>query len=342
MGGNSTEEHQLARRVLAAVASVLGLWLLFGDVTTIDATVRLVGAVITVVGIGRWLTARESDDPAGVAVAVGWVGIGVLGIVQPGLELRAYAIVVGIALVIGALLDLVRGFRGSAAAPTLISSAAGGLLGVAALAWPTVTVLVMAVVAGARALVFAITTVLAERRGAPTETTWKSYILPVAGSVLALVLVVVAVAINRSQPRDLPDFYTAAAETSDAPGELIRSERVDGFLDGAVTHRVLYTSTDRDGAPVTATGATVRDPRDADRLGACAGATHETASRASAANRPAAGPTEPKTQPRRDDAAAGAESRASTAAPPPAGTAAGATRQTDAGAATAREAPSSP
>ena len=257
MGDRSTEEQQLARRLLAAVASVLGLWLLFGDVTTVDATVRLVGAVITVVGIGRWLTARESDDPAGVAVAVGWVGIGVLGIVQPGLELRAYAIVVGIALVIGALLDLVRGFRGSAAAPTLISSAAGGLLGVAALAWPTVTVLVMAVVAGARALVFAVTTVLAERRERPTETTWKSYILPVAGSVLALVLVVVAVAINRSQPRDLPDFYTAAAETSDAPGELIRSERVDGFLDGAVTHRVLYTSTDRDGAPVTATGLVI-------------------------------------------------------------------------------------
>ena len=95
-------------------------------------------------------------------------------------------------------------------------------------------------------------------------------------------------------------------------------------------------------APVTATGTKVRAPRDADRLGACAGATHESVSRASAANRPAAGPTEPKTQPRCADAAAGAESRASTAAPPPADTASGATRETDVGAATAREAPSSP
>lgn len=250
--------HQRTRRFLAVVAFVLGLWLLFGDVTSIDATVRLVGGVIVVIGLGRWLAAREPHDALAATVAAGWIGVGVLGVVQPGLELRVYAIVVGVALLLGAAADVVGELQGPARAPAIITSAAGGLLGVAVLAWPTLTVLVMAIVAGARALVFVVATVIDERRGSsPPKPGWKSFVVPVSGLAVALMLVVVAVAINRSQPGDLPDFYRAAFDAPDQPGELIRSERVEGFLDGAVTHRVLYTSTDRDGEPVTATGLVI-------------------------------------------------------------------------------------
>jgi acetyl esterase/lipase len=61
--------------------------------------------------------------------------------------------------------------------------------------------------------------------------------------------------VETSRPDEPGEFYTAPSPLPDGPpGTIIRSEVIDGFVPGAATYRVLYTSTGYDGEPTAVSG----------------------------------------------------------------------------------------
>jgi len=133
---------------------------------------------------------------------------------------------------------------------------------VAALAWPTVTTLVLSVVTGAR-LIVAAAARLFRGRGGEDERSPSGWWLGARGALGAVGLVIalasagVSIVVNRAQPDDPGDFYSAPDVLPGPPGTVIRTELVSPFLDGAVAHRVLYVTSGSTGEPITSSGLVI-------------------------------------------------------------------------------------
>ena len=93
------------------------------------------------------------------------------------------------------------------------------------------------------------------RSSARRWPTWLRVTSAAAGLVVALGLLAVSVAVHRAQPGDPGPFYTEPAPLPEGPlGTIVRSEVVEGYIDGATTYRVLYTSTGYDGNRTAVSG----------------------------------------------------------------------------------------
>ena len=151
-----------------------------------------------------------------------------------------------------------------------IAGAAAVVAGGFALSWPEVTILVVAVLAGANAVIDGLGLLLTAwrlRREAETArplsgtSPWPRSARVVA-SVAALAVVCAAVAgsvaLNRAQPGEPGAFYDQPDELPEGPpGTIIRSEVIDDAIPRATTYRVLYTSTGFDGEPTAVSGLVV-------------------------------------------------------------------------------------
>ena len=137
-------------------------------------------------------------------------------------------------------------------------------MGALALSWPTVTVLVLAVLFGVRTVLFGfgqLARAWRRRHGPPAAGAPRRWPLAVravgtvAGFALALGGLAVSVAVHRSQPDDPGPFYDLPEPIPGEPlGTIVRQEVVDGYVDGATTYRVLYLTTDHDGEPTAVSG----------------------------------------------------------------------------------------
>jgi uncharacterized membrane protein HdeD (DUF308 family)/pimeloyl-ACP methyl ester carboxylesterase len=255
--------------VVGIVATVLGLALLAQPFTSVAVLTFVLAAAAVAMGVGRIVAARHASDRAlGVVVGSVWVAIGVAIVVWPGLSVRGLAILVGVGLVIAGVGDVAAAARGSSD-----ERLASGLRGVAtlvfgavALAWPDVTLLVVAVVFGARTVLFGVSEGLAAIRPAATPSSRREpgrlrRFARVAATGVA-VLVAVALALVTAQIRGgepvVDDFYAAPDEVADEPGVLLRAERFDrGIPAEAEAWRILYTTTREDGVPGIASGLVV-------------------------------------------------------------------------------------
>ncbi len=202
--------------------------------------------------------------------------VGLITASWPAITTLALAIAVGIALVRGGAIRMVTALVGDGDELFVlgISGLTNVVVGVLALTWPAVTVLVLAVLVGVRTILFGVSQVAlaAKLRQAPPgsavaidaaapESRWPRW-LRLTGASTALVLAVgglaISVAVHRSAPGAPGSFYTAPSPLPDGPpGTIIRTEVIDGFHDGATTYRLLYTSTGYDGAPTAVSGIVV-------------------------------------------------------------------------------------
>jgi uncharacterized membrane protein HdeD (DUF308 family)/acetyl esterase/lipase len=255
--------------LVGIVATMLGFALLAQPFASVALLTFLLAGAAVVTGVGRILAARgDGDGGLGVGLGVVWVVLGVAVVVWPGLSVRGLAVLIGSGLVIAGAGDIAAAARGSA--DERLASGLRGfatlVFGVVALAWPDVTLLVVAVVFGARTVLFGLSEVLAAVRPAvparsPREPGRLRRFARVVGTGVA-VLVAVGLALATAQIRGgepvVDDFYAAPDEVADEPGVLLRAERFDrGIPAGADAWRILYTTTREDGVPGVASGLVV-------------------------------------------------------------------------------------
>lgn len=240
--------------------------------------------LVLLVAVGMWATGiatlASADDTWPRVAGIGWLIIGLAVVAIPDLSIRAVALVAGCALIVDGAIDVVAGGRASAdrRAAAVIGGTASAIFGVLALVWPDVTILVVAVVFGARLVLFGLRTAwdaVHERRmdrarpSPATEPGRLRRIGHVAGAVAALLVAAALASVSariRSGAPVVDEFYTAPGSVPATPGALVRIEPFERTIpDGARAWRILYTTTRDEGVPAVASALVVAPavPQDA-------------------------------------------------------------------------------
>lgn len=259
---------------------ILGLLLVTRPLTSLVVLavyVSLSAIATGILGLTSSRPARWWDRPAAVLWMLG--GLAVLVWLGRGLDYVSDAIAV--LLVIGGLASLLDVFRGTLSARVLAAAWGGAQLGlgVLALSWPDVTLLLTAFVFGVRTAIFgasmlvrgAIALVRRDRgeaavpvpsRGARVWGDVGRYAL----SVVVVAAVVVGWAVSDWIAEGSPvvdSFYDVPAVLPTEPGVLLREGDFAGrHPSGATVRRILYTTTDHRGRVVPASGFVVVPDRD--------------------------------------------------------------------------------
>lgn len=267
-GAQTSRVPRWVHFVLGAVALGIGLYVLVRPFSSLRLLVILIGAGLIVTGISRLVGVDGEETGLGRVVGLLWIGGGIAVLAWPDLTVRALVWVVGIWLVVDGVVDVVSGFRGGAdqRLASFLKGVASIVFGVLALAWPDITILVIALVFAVKLIVFGIVQIFAGfrggRRGATSEAPgrlrpWVN----VGGAVLAL-LVALGLAALGSQLRKgepvVDAFYVTPAEIPADPGVLIAAESFERNMpDGARAWRILYSTTRDEGVPAVASAVVV-------------------------------------------------------------------------------------
>lgn len=250
--------------------AALGVVLVARPFTSLSVLVMLVAIGMWATGIATLASASGRWDRL---AGPGWLVVGVAVLAWPDLSVRAVAVVAGCALLVDGALDVVSGGRTSRdrRAAAVIGGTASVIFGALALVWPDVTILVVAVVFGARLVLFGLRTAwdaVHERRvGGAAETLEHRpagrlrRIGHVAGAVGALAVAVVLALVSarvRSGAPEVDAFYTTPEAVPEAPGVLLRSEPFTRTIpDDARAWRILYTTTREEGVQAVASALVV-------------------------------------------------------------------------------------
>ena len=257
-------------RVGAGVALAIGgLALTTRPLTSLAALAVCVALGCLAVGALDLL--RRDDAPVRRLTGAAWVVLGVAIVVWPGQSVGWIGLALSAALVVTGALRLTQVRDGSW--DVRVSRGALGLaeiaLGVTALAWPDVTLVVVAALFGVRLVVLGVALVLdvvarrsLRRRQSPPSGWRRGGRLVWSGTALVLsVAVLVASALIRAPVR-VDDFYSATSShdgaRSDEPGTLLRWKRFAREVPrGAEGWRILYRTSDAAGRPTLASGLVV-------------------------------------------------------------------------------------
>lgn len=257
----------LTRRVPRWVVITLGVVLvLLGLVLAVRPFRSLAGLVIVLVsalvlsGVGDLARGHRPWGPLrGLVQLLAALSL----LLWPGPGLGVLVLVVAGALVLDGVLGLVEGMSSSGQDrwPATLTGLALVVVGLLALAWRDVTLLVIAVAFGLRLILLGV--FLLRRHddalsATPRTTAPRRRIaLPVLGAVGALALAATGILVQLGHPRP-DDFYAAPGEVSPEPGQLLAAEPFNtGVPDGASAWRILYTTTREDGIPAVASGLVV-------------------------------------------------------------------------------------
>jgi uncharacterized membrane protein HdeD (DUF308 family)/alpha-beta hydrolase superfamily lysophospholipase len=256
------------RAALGALAVVVGVFLALRPFASLAVLLVAVVVGLVVTGVGRLAGSASGTRWRRVAGLAYLVAAGLV-VAWPAATVHVLAVVVGALLVVDGALDVLaaRTERGTHRWNLAVRGAACALLGVVALAWPDVTVLVVAVVFGLRVVLLGWDLLLSGLRGARPHGSRRPRAAPggqarLVGNVVALGLVValaVGTVAAHAAEREPDDFYAAPAAVPDAPGRLLRSE---AFVSaevppGAHAWRILYTTTRDAGVPAVASGLVI-------------------------------------------------------------------------------------
>lgn len=252
--------------VLGLALVAIGAVLTFRPFASLSVLIVLVAVAAIVAGIAEMASAREQDTPWLAAVAgAAWLVVGIGVAVWPGLGLGVLAVWVGVGLVLGGMLRALGGVSGAAdqRVTAVISGVASVVFGVLALSWPDVTILVVAVVFGARTVLTGLALAAgAFRRPAPATAAaaapagrarrWSRTLRASAALVIAVALLALSAFFRQASPS--PDaFYQPPANVPSAPGALLRAEPfTTGIPADARAWRILYTTTRDTGVPAVA------------------------------------------------------------------------------------------
>lgn len=236
---------------------------------SLTALVVLVGAAAIVSGLGDLLSAENDALPrVSVALGVGWIILGVSALVWPDVTVTGLALVGGSGLIVagGARVVQAVSTAGDARIAIGMRGLATGIFGLLAVLWPDVTILVIAVLFGARTTGFGLTLVgrgwstSSEVRGAERRRRPRQTVTAALSLLVALILLGTSALLHRGTPA--PDsFFDSPATVPDAPGTLLRSEEFTRAIPPNVqAWRVLYTTTTENGRPTLAS-ALIVEPR---------------------------------------------------------------------------------
>jgi uncharacterized membrane protein HdeD (DUF308 family) len=246
----------------------LGAALTLKPFSSLDALVLFAAASLTAAGVGELLSAgpgRRSSQVAGVAL----VASALLVFLLPGLTVSAVAVVMGIGMVVGGLARIAGGLRGQVEArfAAVAGGLAGVVLGVLALTWPDLTVLVVALLVGPLAVILGVMQIVRALDGRSRSVaarhahSGRRRIARNLGAVVALVLALLLVGVSSFLHEGTPTvdaFYEPTTDLPDEPGRLVRSQRFTRKVPaGASARRILYTTTGRDGKTEQASGLVV-------------------------------------------------------------------------------------
>lgn len=264
------------RALIGVVSIVVGAVILTRPTTSLGVLAILIGVGLILSGILELAGGGEPDDGERMprwrlVTAILWIAAGVFVLVFPGLTVRTVAAVVAVALLVNGALSLLAAFRRGATWDARVSAAllgvAGIVFGLLALLWPDITLLVVAVVFGARLIIVgllltwhALRGTAPERRPAAEPRGVRRWTRTIA-AVVAVLLAVGAASLSATLRGGSPvvdEFYAAPRDVPDEPGLLIRAEPFErGVPENAVGWRILYTTTDHAGDPAVASGLVV-------------------------------------------------------------------------------------
>lgn len=270
--------------LLVGVACIaLGGALVLRPLSSLAVLAIYIGLSFIASGIGDLLNASSAGSPR-LASLLGsaWITLGLMVLLWRGIALDVLPTLLAVVLLttgVFGLFAVLRGTRDQRAAAVLFALA-DMVFGVLALAWPDVTLLIVAVLFGARTMFFGFasawaaviskrTTDVAASPIAKNPSQWVRLI----GAVGAIVLAVMASGLAiKLQPgtAQADAFYSAPDKLPDAPGTLLRVEPFHTAVPaGAVAWRILYTTTIDDEEPTIASGIVLTrdddlaEPRDA-------------------------------------------------------------------------------
>jgi uncharacterized membrane protein HdeD (DUF308 family) len=193
-----------ARLLLGAACTALGVALTLRPFTSLAVLVVLVAASFFVTGIGELASSGRADAPLlAVAAGLGWIAAGAAVLVWAGSTIHALAIVAGISMVLGGFARLTAAVRAQGADRTVaaLTGLASAVFGVLALSWPDLTVLVLALLVGARTVIFGLQQIAAAARPRPDRPGRRPgrrspQWLRVAGAVVSMALALGLLAVS--------------------------------------------------------------------------------------------------------------------------------------------------
>lgn len=253
---------------------VVGVVLVARPFTSLSVLVALVAVALLATGVMELAAVPVSLVPAiTVLTGVGWLGAGIVVLAWPGITIVALAIVAGVSMIIGGAARVVSALRGTAdqRLAACLSGLASVIFGVLALSWPDVTVLVIAVVFGARTVLFGLSQIVLAfaRRDADADAgtgrarprgllhRWSRVLGSAAALVVALALLAASSAIHNSATSPTA-FYAPPASVPAQPGVLLRSEPFTRDVPSdARAWLILYTTTRAAGVPAVASAIVV-------------------------------------------------------------------------------------
>lgn len=257
--------------VLGVVCVLVGAILITRPFQSLAVLTLFTAAGLILTGLSELIDRDATPDGRyGTLGGIALIVLGIAVLLWPGLGLRALAIIVGLATIWSGITRVLAAIRGSTdqRVAAMLLGSASIILGLVALAWPDVTLLVVAVVFGVQVLLFGLARLGSLLRdpapvgGRPaTPPGMLRRFVRTAGAALALVAALAIAAISLRASRGAPSvdaFYTAPDELPGTPGALLRSEPFDRALpSGAQAWRILYTTTRDDGVPAVASALVV-------------------------------------------------------------------------------------
>ncbi len=258
------------RIVIAIVSVVLGAVIVIRPSTALETLAWLLGGGMILTGVLELAGRRDDvEQPRWRAWTGGvWVLGGVFILLWPSLTVRLVAVLVGVLLLFNGALGVLAAFRRGHTWDMRVSDAAFGatgiLFGVLALTWPDITLLVVAVVFGARLIMGGLVDLWnslrrrrTERKTAWPRRRWGRTAVALVSVALAVAAVLVTAPL-REGSTVVDDFYAAPRDTPDEPGRLVRAEPyTTGIPLTSEGWRILYTTTGVDGAVRVASGVVV-------------------------------------------------------------------------------------
>lgn len=280
-----------SRLLTALLTTALGAVILTRPTTSLEVLALLIGIGLIVHGLVELLTGSDQNHTGGrgwvaarLLTAAAGVLAGIFVLTHGGLTVRLLALIAALALIVNGGLTTAAGLRRNLGPDRRIASLAFGLagivLGVVALSWPDITLLVVSVVFGARLIMLGLSTAWTalvpapkaasgptpepapdrarpRRPSLPTPRNWRRTFVAVVCLLLACGAAVLSAAIQEGSPV-VDAFYAPPRDVPNRPGELIRSEPfTTGVPDDARAWRILYTTTRGDGSAAVASGLVV-------------------------------------------------------------------------------------